>query len=386
MILIFLKLRGVDGGIIICDELEFINHNIINKCILPLYIVDNVCFIGITTPSGKREGFCSRIMNAKNEYGENPFTVVYIKTVCDNCIGTEKENNCKHVYSEPRFHNEDKKKDISLLYDRSDNTGKIEMMAITNNDSGRAFSKELLSNFEEKRVEMITSVNCVFIGIDTSGISSSSETSIVSLYYQGMNMIVCGIDSQVCKTEIISNELIKTHIRGIISLFGKSINIVVIPEIYAKNASMIANSLNEFDNVFIPFQKFQNDYNAGVMTTNNTKQEGVLITKFALTSDAINICNTIITSCWMNKEMCGEKMSDNICRLVSQMSNFGEIVQSNKQMKQTVIYSGKKNGDGKDDMVMALIICVYWSRMIKLKNVALRSSKKLNQNMINKFN
>ena len=68
------------------------------------------------------------------------------------------------------------------------------------------------------------------------------------------------------------------------------------------------------------------------------------------------------------------------------MSNFAEIIQSNKNMKQTVIYSGKKNGDGKDDIVMALIICIYWSRMIKLKNIDVRNSKKLNQNMINKFN
>lgn len=374
----------MDGGIIIADELEYINENIIKKCILPLYTVDNVCFIGITTPSGRRDGFCSRIMQAMNEYGENPFSIAYTKTVCDDCIGTEKESGCKHIYSEPAFHNEEKKRDISLLYDKNDNTAKIEMMAVTNDNIGYAFDSKKLLKFESERTPIDVGCKYVFVGIDTSGISSSSETAIVSLYYNGMNISICGIDSQVCKDDLISDALIKKHIQGILNTFGSNIKIIVIPEIYAKNACMLSRGLSIFDNIYIPFQKIGATFNAGVVTTNMTKQEGVAFINFALISDAITICDNVITNSWNNENTRFTKSEENVNRLIMQMKGFEEIIQTSRNSKQTFVYSGKKNGDGKDDIVMALNIVVYWSRMIKTKKIDLRSSKQLNTN-INKF-
>ena len=376
----------MDGGIVIADELEFIDINVIEKAILPLFVKDNVCFIGITTPSG-RDGFSSRITSARNECGVNPFNVVAIKKVCDSCVGTDMQNFCTHIYKPPHFQDAEKKNTISMLYSGGDETKNAELLCVTGSSLNFAFEKLHVEHiFNKEKIKMEdTNTKFIFVGVDTSGISVHSETSIVSIFYKKNEPVICGIDSKVCQDENLSNNLLIDHVWALMNKFGRKVKIIIIPEVYSKNASMMSKIFVGMDNVYIAFQK-SNDYmHAGVITTNRTKELGVGMLKSFFIRDSICIHENFITSeCKVNTNDSAHRFF-NAERLKTQLLYFSEKITKSKNGVTKYFYSGKNSNDGKDDIVMALKIAVYWSTELILGKIKLSSVKNLNNHLDFKF-
>ena len=106
--------------------------------------------------------------------------------------------------------------------------------------------------------------------------------------------------------------------------------------------------------------------NIGVITTAETKENGVLLLQTILSNKILyksNIVFSVGTTAWKTgeKKSDGERFEDRISELHGQVSRFRKVVKSAADAfgLEKVSYSGK-DGVHQDDLVMVMLIAVYF--------------------------
>lgn len=377
-------MRGQGGDLVLIEEADFIKQDVLYKAIFPTLKKTGTCCIIISTPVG-RDGLCAQYLNLKMDNGSNFFLTAHIKTVCDDCLENGMESTCTHIYHPPHWQNKTKGKVLEKLYGTNKGDKERELMGIVSNDLGYAFPKTYIDNFIKQKYfynptdEYYTKY--IFVGIDTHGISESSETSIISFFYDGSSPIICGIDSESYTASQAINNMIECHILNLrkLSIYKeRHTNIILLPEIYAKNASYIGDifSNNNIKDLFIALSKNEaNNHVRGVPTNHKSKNGGVIILKTHLSKNAIKFIPTIVTSQYGTWEE-QQKIKENKTKLFEELKSFREVridtVQTSK-----IFYSGKIDSTNKvksglkDDMVMAFVIGLYWSEQVVVNEIKL---------------
>lgn len=109
-------LRGQGGDVVYVDEMAYVNPDLFFRIIVPLLEVDTTVLIAISTLVNVWN-FFSVLLNLLDENGAHVFNVFSQRLVCDRCMGTKTQENCKHnYYAIPPWKSEGKLKIAKLIY------------------------------------------------------------------------------------------------------------------------------------------------------------------------------------------------------------------------------------------------------------------------------
>jgi hypothetical protein len=199
-------LRGVGANIIYCEEAAFMDMRVFYEVIVPCCEVKDTALIMISTPQG-RWNFYSELLSTKDEHGNDFFNVVRVGNACARCIEEEKEETCRHpCENRPSWKPDENYKKMEAMYGERVMLFRREILGQVDDGDNTAFDQDRLQDWftSPPAREPHSRIDTVYVGFDPNGgIKSAtsgggSQTAIVSLCYDGGNVMV-----RVCSLSVI---------------------------------------------------------------------------------------------------------------------------------------------------------------------------------------
>lgn len=182
---------------IICEEAAYMDLGVFYEVVLPLLMVHGTAMIGISTPLSSFN-FYSELTDLKDNNGRNVFNVVRAGMACDACRENG-ELQCPHSSSDAPWKSEERRATARAFYGPDKATlAKRELDGIVADDISLAFVTEHLRMFFKRPLtaEPHQPVSTVYMALDPNGGASAaggsgSDTAIVTIFYDGANIVVC---------------------------------------------------------------------------------------------------------------------------------------------------------------------------------------------------
>jgi len=168
------------------------------EIIVPLLEVEETALICISTPAG-RFNFYTELTEIRDHTGQTLFNVLEAGMVCDECKGTDKAEDCKHVIGDrPEWKPQDTFDKVKAIYGTRKTLLKQETMGQVTDDENMAFRPTDLQAFFKKPAlkEPHENTVTVYVAVDPNGGAcgdgngTGSETAVVSFFYSGANVVV----------------------------------------------------------------------------------------------------------------------------------------------------------------------------------------------------
>lgn len=349
----------------------------------------------ITTP-----GDDDNILNflAQKRERDNPeltcFIVAVIEIVCEECKGTDRELICSHIYKQPFWKNKNKINSVSNLY-TDPAMARRELLGKDDGEEGKAFPKVLVEKLAKSKFNIDFVIDRIYVGIDTDGGGEDfSETAIISVAKMNKGesgetkLVVLGLDSDGTTEIGLLNKMLVGHILELKKqryyVRGMT-KIIIMAERFALNTFYLVDLFKDLEDVEICYTKSSKKREIpGMSTTNDVKVCGVGTIRKYLRKGNLLFSTTFFTGRFPNFERV--KANDNMkTKFVNQIKYFREKVEYGNNGRTTLKYSGKMNAKGRinakgkmDDLVMALVIVVYWMEVVfsyGCTNIVLRKAK-----------
>jgi hypothetical protein len=352
-------LRGVGGDVLYLEEAAFLDLSVFFEIVVPLLEMATTALIAISTPQD-RLNFYSEMFELKDHTGEMFFRTIKVSLVCEPCLQSGKASECTHNQDLiPPWKSAAKLDMVRALYgDQSDLMARESMGAITD-DATSLFPSQKVLAFMSCSVQLEIQPEYIFMGFDPNG-GGSSKMALVSVVFRGESLVVVGVDTAATDQHEQIEQMLKQHVR---SLRGnpklKHAYIIFLPENnLGQEAEHARHMLQHERRLYTVHEKRK----AGVCTTHARKELYALTLLEYINNETIAFAKGTV---------CANPMMDANTRLritrkefQKQMVQFRKIILPSKQpfKANKVVYSGKAKSGMNDDLVMTLMIAVYWGR------------------------
>ena len=374
------QLRGTNGGFVGMEEFLFMNPEQITAIAFPLLSMQGSGMMCVSSPN-KETSFGNILSTFVHEDTKVPiFEVIRFNLSCRECADANLV--CVHTKVKvPPWQNKKSREAVKVMMAGNNEQFQEEALGLAARVGNVCFPVELIDRCmaAERLLVVPASVNRLFLAIDPAGGSDLSDYAMVTMSFShGLALIVHASVSDSDKTEAII-AFVRSHLETLLEHCG-AVQLVVMIE--ANMSFLTSDGLKNLierhwppsmvhfmmhDKPIRPEPELARPHQpcakkakrsharqrVGVWTGRN--KQAYKDHLFALLkADHIRFCAHI------NKKV--------IETIAKQMKAFRRVVQKTGDgvtQKSKVIWSGKA-GNQKDDLVMTMMICVYWTRRFLL--------------------
>lgn len=364
-------LKGVNGDILILEEMAQIPDDVLYKVIMPLFQLDQTCLICISTLLDD-ENTMTGLLRLTDDDGQQIFNTKEIFMSCEKCRAKGKSTSCTHnSHNITAWQSQRKHNFIKHIMKENKETYEQEIGGITHSLNEKIIKEKYIEQLKtQERYNfdpLMPRYECVYVCLDPSGNGKKSEIAITSMIRYRGQFIIIGLES-FSGGPYQGHAVLVEHCRTIRrnTLF-KACKLIFILENNLGNeadhyATSIENNLTNYWIVSNP-EKNLNAKNShiGCRTTATVKMMGVeqLIQKIKERALFFAGNNYLISLTRSNPR---EGTQPAIDFLLAQMRNFSKIVKENDVKKASYELSGKHKGC--DDLFVTLILVTYWSNYV----------------------
>ena len=353
-------LRGVGGDVIYLEEAAFLDIQVFYQVIVPLLEMDSTAMIAISTPQDSLN-FYSEMFELKDHLGKPFFKQIKVSLICDMCRAAGKGEDCNHMsHWIPPWKSRDKFLMAKALYGSNTDLLKRESMGETTDDANSVFSsKDVNVLLESPRVKLDSSPDYVIIAADPNG-GGSSQFAVVSIVLEGDRCVIVGLDSHHTTTHDEVESLMVQHMRSLRGVKELAYAwFIFIPE---NNLGIQADHLRHMvrneRRVFTVREKKK----TGVCTTHERKEYYAETLLQFFTEKKLHLSSDLV---------CANPMLDANKRGVLTLAEFRkELIQFRRMVipaarafnLSKIVYTGKAKSGMRDDLVMTLMIALYFGK------------------------
>jgi len=353
-------LKGVSGTVIILEEMAQLDPKVLFEVVVPLHQLDRTCFIGISTITDEYN-FFSQYLKMKDKNDEPLFGVTYLQLACKACITANKAASCNHnAFMLPAWNSSRKRKAINCIMASQTEMLNREIGGIANALHGKAFSQKLLASFKRLPLYELDDrrdYSQVFIGIDPNACGKNSDFAITSLLRIEGKFVIIGLESFASTSALQNHSLICNHVRNIERLTGMkhALKVFILESNLGLESEHISTMLSENISNYLVLDEGKVGH-VGFMTTHGVKDLAVNYVMEKMADQCLRVAE--------NRDFVSvsQGYEKSIALLNDQMRDFAVVVKNDEKLKVNApkkYYSGKVIG--KDDLVVSLLLCCYWS-------------------------
>lgn len=351
-------LKGVSGTIVVLEEMAVIDPAVLFEVVVPLHQIDITSIIGISTITDEYN-FMTRYLSKKDPHGEQLFAVKHIFLACDECKAAGKAASCNHnAYLLPNWSSPRKRRIINCIMEDHQEMLAREIGGVANSLNERAFPHGLVDQLLEKEryfLETRVSYPQVFIAIDPNGCGKKSDFAMTTILRYCGKYVILGMESFPSKTPRENHELIFEHVERLMykECFYNSLKVFILESNYGLESAHINEALKSRGMRNYLVMSEREDIRIGFETTNSNKDIATSATREKLADNTLEILPD-------DELISVTRPPANIIKLLGdQMKDFAMVLKENDLSKPRKFFSGK--AAGKDDLVISLILAVYWS-------------------------
>lgn len=353
-------LKGVGAKIVVLEEASRLDEAMFQEVIIPLLGVKNTSLIGISTPL-EANNFYSQMLQMKKPDGSLLFNVLTVEMICSLC--KEAGNyDCAHVNKLPPWKTSERQELVKTLMAGDSAMYAREQLGVVTSSDTAAFDSAGIDRFALARTTLsgcTVEGGDLYVSYDPCGGGASAAAMVMGFVDTlSRQFVVFGADAKQLSSDGAQEAFIKTNISKLRDLPGfATLRIITIIESnFGGNvmASRIANIVAEYPPVRVLTGDTTNAKRAGVTTTDIVKERARYDVQRLLRLDLIRTSDQFVGPPGIQD------------MLVKQLRNFRlEMVQPEAgklgiPKKAKLKLSGKGYGIN-DDLVMALMLNVFWS-------------------------
>lgn len=341
------------------------------QSVLPLKGMIDSTIIGLGTP---KAGNCpaSSITKAKNRKGEPIFKTLKL-TACEACRGTEYEDDCDHEPTVlPSWKTREQLEDVKAMYGDNIDDFNREMLG-RNVDSNETIFDRRDLNFLRTNVmapHRHPDISTIYVGFDPNGCGAretGSWAALVSFFFNGMNVVLTGVDHHPTKHWSEVHTLVTSHINALRTVpCYRAATIIFIPESnMATETQLVSEKIVSMPRVCVAKEK-PDRY--GVRTGRN---RGGYAHRFRqlLVARAVSWHPHWISANPLTHKSPAEYHATLPQVFIQELRNFRIHGQAPGRAdgEDRILLTGRAGPDGqfntqlRDDLCMATLIVVYWA-------------------------
>ena len=361
-------LRGVSATLIVVDEFAHLDTEVLHQVILPLFAIDPVSMIGISTVTDN-DNIMSQYLNLRDNNGRTVFYTLQVYQACAECRekGDEAAESCNHnQHVLPSWQSARKKSIIKAMMQGSEHF-RSEILGIVGAAHERAFEPKHVNNLFEVNKRFVLQYDVhypiLFIAIDPSGCGKSSDMAICSFIHQHGARVIIGMESFPGKTGLENITHILRHVRLLerLQFFNMTRKVFIIENNLGNEADYIAKAITDNVNNCVIMNNLHSSTaksKVGLRTTNAVKTQAVEHVRNLLRESAL----------FFVMEQVFVSTHENVIKLFrEEMEYFSEIIKDKDFDKPKRFFSGKRSSH-KDDLVLATLFGLYWSQKFMSSN------------------
>lgn len=190
-------LRGTGGNLVICEEMAFMDVQVIYQVVFPTLVRTNVAFIGISSMSDPWGAF-AKLIEMRYPDGRPVMNTITFKGSCDRCIESGRAGKCTHnMGSLPYWQDKRQHAKLELLMSDQVELFLRESKNVQSDPNVQpALPVAAIEELKAPNPDRIFGDNQffdkVFISIDPAAGGSGSRYAICSAVYYREKMIVSG--------------------------------------------------------------------------------------------------------------------------------------------------------------------------------------------------
>lgn len=348
-------LRGVGGDVLYLEEAAFLDLQVFYQIVVPLLEMQTTALIAISTPQDN-QNFYSEMFELKDAKGENFFRTIQVSLICDKCKAAGKGESCTHKYDLiPPWKSQSKLDMVRALYgDRAELMQRESMGAITQ-DANSVFNMSTIDSLMQIS-QMDEEPNYVFTAVDPTG-GGNSYMAIVSICMLKEKCFIVGLDASPANGPEEIKALLISHLRALKAhpKLGNAYTIFIPENNLGQEASHMHHMIKNERKIYTIFEKRK----AGVTTTAKRKElyASTLLECIPLTRiDKDCVCTN--PNLDANKRLLTTKQE-----LRKQLTQFKKLIvpAANPFDLPKIVYTGKTKKGMNDDIVITLMIAVFWA-------------------------
>ena len=326
------------------------------EVIVPLLEVENTALICISTPQDSMN-FYSEMFTLKTPDGKALFNTLEVSLVCAACKASENPERCPHMSDEiPPWKSLQKLDMVKAIYGDKTELLKRESMGVITEDMMSVFREKFVNSlFDRPRYKLRKLPLFVFVACDPNG-GGDSEMGLVSLVVEYNSIVIVGMDTFCCKGADSIHKLLTAHIERLRAKPElKDAWFIFIPEAnLGHEADHMEYMLRDYRKIWTIRDKSR----TGVVTTNTRKELYAMETVKYMTQESVHFWEHLVVA-----NPAGTVNEEKRCleEFKKQLMGFKRVIchpQRGYSLPK-IIYTGKSQG-AKDDLVMTLLIGVFW--------------------------
>ena len=223
------SLKGVGGNIVILEEAAYCDPQVVKEVVVPLLAMRESVILCISTLL-VHNNIYSKMFEVCRPDGTLLFENISVRMICDECLKTERPEECTHKTSElPRWISTDNIEDIKILLQDDPELLLQESMGISADTTTRAFSEDHIQAWVSRPPVRGDYFRYIYTAVDPAG-GGASAFAICTVGLTTMGSVLVSISSllhmlystlQLCNKEsgLLPSESINApHIRGMTTL------------------------------------------------------------------------------------------------------------------------------------------------------------------------
>jgi hypothetical protein len=363
-------LRGISAQLICMDEMAFVNKDLVELIVLPLFEMKNACLLCISSPQD-HDNFYSVMFNAKNPHtgnvfsegsqssmylinsnsGKSYFLTPCARLACDRCIKIEKPEECKHNDDARPWWKDVKKQEIArfLMLKNSRNRYLTESVGLMMQPDNTMIAKQYIEDFkkkEEKPNDMTRTCFRILLTIDPN-MGGANETGIVASEYEEGQITILGLDSHAIKNPDEADTFIENFLKAL-RLHPRGRSAIIIGA-FEKNTGLEAGRFARIVKRFPPAYciRESNDDDYGIWTTAAKKMNYAFRTRDVIMEKRVFFAaDWICTNPWLKDS---ERHAKTLEIFFEQLPRYRIIdpLTTSLLTPARAVVSGKVNSEGK---------------------------------------
>lgn len=346
------------------EEAAFVKEDLFYEVIVPLLGVDGTAVLAISTPDKDDDNYYSMLMDMKDpdDPEESLFRTIPIGLSCDECIAAGKASSCKHKEDlAPPWKGADRQRKIEKIMEGNPELHSRENLGNRHNDTMYMFRGRCLNDFA-RRPPMYMGGGCdvVYCAIDPSGGGTQSDYAIVTVAVRGGQFAIVGMDSTPVADSNEVERVVHRHLADLRNSHAFRASLITL--FVEANMSWIeADRVKKLasDPLLQPLYMpaFNSKNLPGVITTEHNKIAYVDTLRRLLEDESIGFATEMISARPLELKK----------QLMEQMRMFRRVVQKprNEEAQSSRVFMTGKGNNRKDDLLLALMMAVYFSRVAR---------------------
>lgn len=362
-------LRGVTAQVVIIEEAAFVSSDMVYKVIVPLLQVAGTALLAISTPDESDENYYSALMDVPDpdDPSRSLFKTIRLGLVCEACTAAGKSMECTHrAHLRPPWHTGPRQRKVRAIMQSNPELYQRETMGMLSNTVSYLFRSAEIQIFRNQPAfAWERNPDVLFLAVDPSGGGTQSDFALCTIGWHQGQAIIVGLDTCGSARAGDVDQMIFDHVAALrahpryrrallVAFVEANMSWILVDRV----AQLLCNA-PILQPIEVPSFDASSRQRAGVITSEDTKRSYVALLQRLLSDRCLRYVG--------NPTMVGKEPEKLQRALEDQMRNFRRAVKlptSPEFQNYTVKLSGK-SGNSKDDLVMALMIALHWSSVMR---------------------